>query len=431
MKVAVLGAGVIGVTTAYYLARAGHEVDVYDRQDGPALETSFANAGQISFGYSSPWAAPGVPLKALKWMFAEHPPLTIRPDGSLTQLRWMLQMWRNCTAGRYAVNKERLLRISNYSRQCLEQLRQETGIRYEGRQRGTLQLFRTQQQLDAAGRDMEALAEAGVRHELLDSSRLVSVEPGLAASAHKFVGGLRTPDDETGDCQIFTTRLAELARTLGVRFHYSTPLDALQTEGGAVTGVISGGRRIQADAYVMALGSWSPRFLNGLLRLPVYPLKGYSITVPIADDSHAPVSTLLDESYKVAVTRFEDRIRVGGMAEIVGYDQRLNPHRQATLEMVVDDLFPGGRKPGQVAFWSGLRPKTPDSTPVIGATPIKRLYLNTGHGTLGWTMSFGSGRLLADIISGHSPEIRCQDLSVYRYYRRDPGRSLAGTRATA
>lgn len=431
MKIAVLGAGVVGTATAYYLARAGHEVDVYDRQSGPALETSFANAGQISFGYSSPWAAPGVPLKAIKWMFAEHPPLTIRPDGTLTQLRWMLQMWRNCTANRYAINKERLLRISNYSRLCLEQLREETGIQYEGRRKGTLQLFRTQQQLDAAARDMQALSEAGVAYELLSSAELVNVEPGLAASAHKFVGGLRTPDDETGDCHLFTTRLADIARGMGVRFHYDTPLDALLTEGGAVSAVQSGSRRLEADAYVMALGSWSSRFLKGILRIPVYPLKGYSITAPIADASRAPTSTLLDETYKIALTRFDDRIRVGGMAEIVGYDTRLNPHRQATLEMVVDDIFPGARQPGDVSFWTGLRPKTPDSTPIIGATPVKKLYLNTGHGTLGWTMSCGSGRLLADIISGRAPEIRSNDLSVHRYYGPVSANAVSGETATA
>jgi len=431
MKIAVLGAGVVGTTTAYYLARAGHEVHVYDRQDGPALETSFANAGQISFGYSSPWAAPGIPFKALKWMFAEHPPLTIRPDGSLTQLRWMLEMWRNCTAARYAVNKERLLRVSNYSRLCLEQLREETGIQYEGRRQGTLQLFRTQQQLDAAGRDMEALSEAGIDYELLTSAELANVEPGLAASAHKLVGGLRTPGDETGDCHLFSTRLADIAHGLGVRFHYNTPLDALQTQGGAVTGVACGDRHIEADAYVLALGSWSSRFLQGLLRIPVYPLKGYSITAPIADESRAPVSTLLDETYKVAVTRFEDRIRVGGMAEIVGYDTRLDARREKTLEMVLDDLFPGARQTGDLAFWAGLRPKTPDSTPIIGATPIKRLYLNTGHGTLGWTMSCGSGQLLADIISGRAPDIRYQDLSVHRYYGPVSERTMTGAAATA
>lgn len=431
MKIAVLGAGVVGTTTAYYLARAGHEVHVYDRQNGPALETSFANAGQMSFGYSSPWAAPGVPLKALKWMFAKHPPLAIRPDGSLRQLAWMLQMWRNCTAERYAVNKERMLRISNYSRLCLDELRRETGITYEGRQRGTVQLFRTQQQLDAAARDIALLAEAGVEYQLLAPHELASVEPGLATTAHKFVGGLRTPEDETGDCHLFTTRLAEIATKLGVQFHYGTALKALRTEGGAVQSVICEGGTIRADAYVIALGSWSTRFLGRLLRLPVYPLKGYSITVPVADPDKAPVSTLLDESYKVAVTRFDDRIRVGGMAEIVGYDLRLNPRRQATLEMVVDDLFPGARKPGEVSFWTGLRPKTPDSTPVIGATPIKRLYLNTGHGTLGWTMSCGSGRLLADIVSGHAPDIRCADLSIFRYYGSSDLNAVSGSPAQA
>ncbi len=431
MKIAVLGAGVVGTTTAYYLARAGHEVDVYDRQNGAALETSFANAGQMSFGYSSPWAAPGIPLKAIKWMFAEHPPLAIRPDGTLRQLAWMLQMWRNCTAQRYAVNKERLLRISNYSRLCLAQLREETGIEYEGRRQGTVQLFRTQQQLDAAARDIEALAEAGIAYELLSPQELTKAEPGLADSAHKFVGGLRTPGDETGDCHLFTTRLAVLASGLGVRFHYGTALKALRTEGGAVRAVECDDGLIEADAYVVALGSWSTRFLGRLLRLPVYPLKGYSITVPIADPARAPTSTLLDETYKVAVTRFDDRIRVGGMAEVVGYDLSLDPRRQETLEMVVDDLFPGGRAPGDVAFWTGLRPKTPDSTPVIGATPVKRLYLNTGHGTLGWTMSCGSGRLLADIISGRAPDIRSSDLSIHRYYGNADASGIAGSTATA
>ena len=431
MKIAVLGAGVVGTTTAYYLARAGHEVDVYDRQDGPALETSYANAGQISFGYASQWAAPGIPLKALKWLFAEHPPLSIRPVGTLFKLRWMLQMWRNCTAARYAVNKERLLRITDYSRTCLEELRDETGIQYEVRRQGTLQLFRSLEQLEAAERDMQALSEAGITHELLDAKTLARIEPGLAQSTHKLVGGLRTPDDETGDCHLFTSRLSDIARGLGVRFHFSTPLDAMEISGSELNGVRSRGRLIQADAYVLALGSWSSRFLQGQLRLPVYPLKGYSITNKINDEQRAPVSTLLDETYKVAITRFDDRIRVGGMAEIVGYDLRLNPKRQATLEMVLDDLFPGARKAGDVSFWTGLRPKTPDSTPIIGSSPIKRLYLNTGHGTLGWTMSCGSGRLLADIVSGQQPDIRHDDLSVYRYERLATRSGLRGDPAMA
>lgn len=415
MKIIVLGAGVIGVTSAYYLAKAGHEVTVLDRLQGPALETSFANAGQISFGYSSPWAAPGVPFKALKWLFSEHPPLSFRPDGSLFQLKWMFEMWRNCNAQRYATNKERMIRMSEYSRACLADLRRDTGIQYEGRQQGTLQVFRTQEQLDHVGQDIDVLREAGVDFQLLTRAELPSVEPGLASARHKLVGGLRLPDDETGDCNLFTTRLAELARSMGVVFKYGVDIHAILANSAGVTGIRCGTETLTADAYVLALGAWSTRLLSPYMRLPVYPMKGYSITVPIADESRAPVSTLLDESYKVAVTRFDQRIRIGGMAEIKGFDKSLNPSRQATLEMVVDDLFPGARKQGDISFWTGLRPKTPDSTPVIGATTIPRLYLNTGHGTLGWTMACGSGQLIADLVSGKTTAIRSDDLAVSRY----------------
>ena len=415
MKIIILGAGVIGVSSAYYLAEQGHEVTVLEREPGPACETSFGNAGQVSFGYSSPWAAPGVPLKALEWMFAKHPPLAIRPDGTLFQLHWIYQMWRNCTAARYAVNKERLLRISKHSRECLAQLRARTGIEYEGRQLGTLQVFRKQKQLDAAARDIRVLEAAGIRYELLGRQELTRSEPALAASLHKLAGGLRLPDDETGDCRLFTSRLEALARALGAQFRYGITVDRLEHAGGEITGVRCAGQTLQADAYIVALGSYSTPLLHGLVRLPVYPLKGYSITVPVARDEAAPVSTLLDETYKIAITRFDRRIRVGGMAEIVGYDKSLNPRRERTLEMVLRDLFPEGYQPGNVSFWTGLRPKTPDSTPIIGATGIRRLYLNTGHGTLGWTMSCGSGQLIADIVSGKPTAIRSDDLAVSRY----------------
>lgn len=415
MKVIVLGAGVIGVTSAYYLAKAGHEVTVLERLAGPALETSFANAGQVSFGYSSPWAAPGVPVKALKWLFAEHPPLSFRPDGTLFQLWWMFQMWRNCNAHRYAINKERMIRMSEYSSVCLSTLREATGIQYEGRRQGTLQVFRKQSQMDQAGKDIEVLQNAGVAYELLDRADLVEVEPGLAHATHALVGGLRTPDDETGDCSLFTNRLAAIAAEAGVDFRYNTSIDRIHIEGSNVRGVQCGTELVTGDAYVVALGSWSTQLLSAAMRLPVYPMKGYSITVPIADDRRAPVSTLLDETYKVAVTRFDQRIRIGGMAEIKGFDKTLDPKRQQTLEMVVDDLFPGAREPGDVKFWTGLRPKTPDSTPIIGPTPVRGLYLNTGHGTLGWTMSCGSGQLIADIVSGKPTEIRSDDLAISRY----------------
>jgi D-amino-acid dehydrogenase len=410
-----LGSGVVGVTTAYYLARAGHEVTVIDREAGPALETSFANAGQISPGYASPWAAPGVPLKAVKWMFQKHAPLAIRLDGTQFQLQWMWQMLQNCTSARYAVNKGRMVRLAEYSRDCLQALRADTGIQYEGRTGGTLQVFRTQQQFDGAAKDIAVLQDANVPYELLSAAELAQAEPALAAVSHKLTGGLRLPGDETGDCQMFTTRLAALAEQLGVQFRYNTPIDALAMAGDRVAGVQCGGELVRADSFVVALGSYSTRFLTGLLKIPVYPLKGYSITAPIVDEAAAPVSTVLDETYKIAITRFDNRIRVGGMAEIVGFDKSLREARRATLELCVNDLFPGGGDTSKATFWTGLRPMTPDGTPIVGRTPVANLFLNTGHGTLGWTMSCGSGQLLADVMSGKQPAIKADDLSVHRY----------------
>jgi D-amino-acid dehydrogenase len=417
MKILILGSGVVGTTSAYYLARAGHEVTVVDRQNGPALETSFANAGQISPGYAAPWAAPGVPLKAIKWMFETHAPLAVRPDGTRFQLQWLWQMLSNCRADRYAVNKARMVRLAEYSRDCLQALRTDTGIEYEGRQGGTLQLFRTQAQLEGAAKDIAVLEDAGVPYELLMPDELGRAEPALAHVQHKLSGGLRLPNDETGDCQLFTNRLAAMATGLGVQFRYGVSIDALEVAGGRIAGVRSGSETLRADAYVVALGSFSTALLDRIVKIPVYPLKGYSITVPIVDGTHAPVSTVLDETYKIAVTRFDDRIRVGGMAEVVGYNHDLKQARRATLEMVVNDLFPGAGDTAQASFWTGLRPMTPDGTPIVGKTSLPNLYLNTGHGTLGWTMSCGSGQLLADLMSGRRPAIQSDDLSVARYQK--------------
>jgi len=421
MKVIVLGSGVIGTTTAYYLARAGAEVTVLDRQAACAMETSFANAGQVSPGYSTPWAAPGIPLKAVKWMFQKHAPLALRPDGSLFQLRWMAQMLRQCTSAHYAINKERLMRVAGYSRDCLRQLRQDIGIEYEQRSGGTLQVFRTQAQMDAVGRDTAVLKDCGVDFEVLDREGLARVEPGLAHARERLTGGLRLPEDETGDCHLFTQQLAKAAQRLGVRFRFNAPVGRLVTQGRTVTGVhlegTAGGRPepLHADRVVLALGSYSRAMLQPLgLALPVYPVKGYSLTLPLVDEDRAPLSTVLDETYKIALTRLGQRIRVGGMAELGGFDLRLDPRRRATLEMVTQDLFPGGDM-SRAQFWTGLRPMTPDSTPILGATPWSNLFLNTGHGTLGWTMACGSGRVLADLVMGRAAEIRTDDLSVQRY----------------
>ncbi|OYT84664.1 MAG: D-amino acid dehydrogenase small subunit [Pseudomonas sp. PGPPP4] len=417
MRVLVLGSGVIGTTSAYYLARQGFEVVVVDRQAGPALETSHANAGQVSPGYASPWAAPGVPLKALKWLFQKHAPLAIRLTGDSNQYLWMAQMLRNCTAARYAVNKERMVRLSEYSRDCLDELRQDTGIAYEGRQLGTTQIFRTQQQVEAAAKDIAVLERSGVPFELLDRDGVARVEPALAAVKHKLAGGLRLPNDQTGDCFLFTNRLAEEARRLGVEFRFGAEIQQLSANGDRIDGVKVDGELLTADHYVLALGSYSPQLLAPLgIRAPVYPLKGYSLTVPIVDAAMAPTSTILDETYKVAITRFDDRIRVGGMAEICGFDLNLDPRRRATLEMITGDLYPRGGDLARASFWTGLRPATPDGTPIVGATRYRNLFLNTGHGTLGWTMACGSGRLLADLIARKQPQISAEGLDISRYH---------------
>lgn len=414
MKIIVLGSGVIGTTTAYYLALAGHEVTVVDRQHGPAQETSFANAGQISPGYASPWAAPGVPLKALKWMLQAHAPLAVGLDGSLAQWRWMWQLLRQCTPEHYAINKARMVRLAEYSRDCLRTLRADTGIAYEGRQQGTLQVFRTQAQLANTAKDVTVLKNAGVPYELLDNAQaLRRIEPALNTA--DLVGGLRLPGDETGDCQLFTTRLAELSRAMGVSFHFGATIHALEADQQQITGVRIDGQTWHADAYVLALGAFSTGLLRSLLDIPVYPVKGYSLTVPITDTAHAPQSTVLDESHKVAITRFDQRIRVGGMAELRGFDLSLCAQRRVTLETCVDGLFPNVGDLCAAVFWTGLRPMTPDGTPIVGATPLRNLYLNTGHGTLGWTMACGSGRLLADLISGRVPDIQADDLGLARY----------------
>jgi D-amino-acid dehydrogenase len=325
----------------------------------------------------------------------------------------MWQMLQNCNAERYAVNKERMVRLAEYSRDCFKALRASTGIEYEGRQQGTTQLFRTQEQMDAAAKDIAVLEETGVPYELLSREQLISAEPGLARN--KLVGGLRLPNDETGDCQLFTTRLTAMAEQLGVKFRYGVDITGLVSEGEQIKGVQCGPELVTADSYVVAMGAYSTALLKQLVHIPVYPLKGYSITVPIVNADAAPVSTILDETYKIAVTRFDDRIRVGGMAEIAGFDRTLNPRRRETLEMVVNDLFPGAGDTAQASFWTGLRPMTPDGTPIVGRTGLRNLYINTGHGTLGWTMSCGSAQLLSDLISSRHPAIRADDLSVSRY----------------
>ena len=416
MNVIILGSGVIGVSCAYQLAAAGHQVTVLERQPAAALETSYGNAGEVSPGYSAPWAGPGVPLKAIKWLLMHHRPLVIRPTLDLGLVRWGAAMLRNCTTQRYELNKGRMVRLAEYSRDCLSELRAQTGIRYDERMQGTLQLFRTQKQLDGTAADIAILQRYGVRFELLDMGGCIRHEPALARVRDKFVGGLLLPGDETGDCFKFTQNLAALAVQKGVQFRYGTKIAELQRGRLGIDAVVTDAGTFKADAFVMALGSHSPLLLTPLgIRLPVYPVKGYSITVPITDPAGAPESTVMDETHKVAVTRLGDRIRVGGTAELAGYDLRLHEARRRTLEHVVSDLFPRGGDVARAEFWCGLRPMTPDGTPVLGATRWPNLYLATGHGTLGWTMAAGTGRVMADLIGGRKPEIDMDGLTIDRY----------------
>ncbi|OUJ07778.1 D-amino acid dehydrogenase [Acetobacter malorum] len=416
MKVIILGAGVIGVTSAWYLNSLGHEVTVVDRQPEPGLETSFANAGQVSPGYSTPWAAPGLPIKAMSWMMQRHSPLVIRKRIDFAMFRWIEQLLKNCNTHAYDINKGRMLRVAEYSRDCLDALREETGLTYDDRQRGLIQLFRTEKQIDKAHHDMKLLADSNIPHELLNVNQILEHEPGLSHARGLLKAGLYLPGDQSGDAHIFTQRLAKMAAAKGVTFLYDTTIKGMDAAADEVMSIRTSKGHLRADAYVVSMGSYSPLLLKPLgVHLPVYPVKGYSLTLPLTDESHAPLSTVNDETYKVAITRLGNRIRVGGTAELTGYNLRLSPDRRETLELSFSELFGGGDL-SAATYWTGLRPCTPDGTPVVGPVPrFSNLWLNTGHGTLGWTMACGSGRLLADMIHGIKPEIPALDLSISRY----------------
>jgi len=416
VKIAILGSGVIGVSAAWYLAQDGHEVTVIDRQPAPGLETSFANAGQISPGMSAPWAGPDTPRKAITWLLMRHSPLVVWPLLDPALMAWVVRFLGNCNAQAYARNKGRMVRLAEYSRDKLMDLRASTGITYDDRQRGLLQLFRNQKQADGAVADTRVLDLLGVPYEVLDRAGAIAHEPGLAGVPDKFVGGLKLPGDETGDARLFTQRLAKLAEAAGVTFQFGTTIKRLLTDGDRISGVETDKGDVRADSYVLSLGSYSPIVARLVgIPLPIYPVKGYSITVPVTDEAAAPVSTVMDETFKVAITRLGDRIRVGGTAELGGWSTRLRESRRGTLVHSLTDLFPGAGDASRAEFWAGLRPMTPDGTPLIGPTRFSNLWLNTGHGTLGWTMACGSGALLTDLIGGRRPNVQHDDLGLARY----------------
>ncbi|MBM97138.1 MAG: D-amino acid dehydrogenase small subunit [Oceanospirillaceae bacterium] len=417
MTIAVLGGGIIGVSTAWNLAQSGHQVVIIDQQPTVAMETSFANAGMLSFGYASPWAAPGIPRKALTWMMQELSPVHIQPSEiTVPTLSWLHRMWGQCNARAYDHNKHLLLGLAEYSRKCFVELRKKRRLEFDERQLGTIELFRDPQKMDDIEADLNALRDLGIETERLDRKSVLNVEPGLESAQNKFVGGLRFPNDNTGDCHRFAHELMRECRTLGVSFQGNTRIERLESDGKRIQSVITDQGTIQADTFVVAMGSYSPLLLQPLgIRLPVYPIKGYSMTLPIKNPEHAPRSTVMDEAYKVAITRFDDRIRVGGTAEVAGYNLDRPESRRHITEFVVSDLFPEGGDLDNAEFWTGLRPMTPDSLPVLGKTPFDNLFLNTGHGTLGWTLSQASGKLVSDIINERQTELDVTGLTLERY----------------
>ncbi|HRK96411.1 MAG TPA: D-amino acid dehydrogenase [Rhodospirillales bacterium] len=417
MKVIVLGAGVVGVATAYYLARAGHEVVVVDRRDGVGLETSFANGGQISANHTTPWATPGTPRKALRWLGRTDAPLLFHLRFDPALFAWLARFLANCTNERMRANIRRAMRLALYSRRELIALREREGLEYDQVSRGILHVFRSQKDLDEALPQVELMNRMGCVRHVIDVDECLGIEPALSPVRDGLVGGIYSPDDESGDAYKFTSALAKLSEGLGATFRLGTAVGAIVAEGGRIAGVQTGAGRITADACVVAAGSYSPLLLKPVgVRLPVYPAKGYSVTIPIeGDGSGAPTVSLIDDEVKMVYSRLGNRLRAAGTAEFAGYDDGVDEPRARFLLAKAMSLFPHCGDPAKAEFWAGLRPATPDGSPVIGRTRYPNLFLNTGHGTLGWTMACGSGRIVADIVSGVEPEMAVDDLAIDRF----------------
>jgi D-amino-acid dehydrogenase len=409
VKIVVLGAGVVGVAGAWYLAAAGHEVTVIDRREGAGLETSFANGGQISAGHAEPWAKPAVLPKMLQWLGREDAPLLFRPRADWAQWAWGMRFLYECLPGRFERHSRTLAGLAAYSRECLRDLRTGLGLRYDHLERGILQFATHARDLDSIARHAEAMRELGVHREVKSAAECLALEPALQDSVDPVLGGVYEPRDESGDAYRFTAELSRIAASRGVAFRFGASIRELECSGGGVTAaVLESGERVSGDAYVMSLGSFSPLMLGPLgIRIPVYPLKGYSITLPLgpAEAAAAPTVSLTDEAHKIVISRLGNRLRAAGTAELAGYDDAVNPARCTAIVRRIRELFPGLGAVTMVDRWAGLRPATPTNVPLIGKTRLRNLYLNTGHGTLGWTLACGSGSALADLVSGRQPQV--------------------------
>lgn len=401
MRIVVVGAGVVGVTSAWYLAKDGHDVTVIERLDGPGRGTSFGNAGGVCPGFAGPWATPSMPLKALRWMAAEHAPLKIRPRWDPQQWLWLGQFLRNCTSARFRANKARMQRVAHFSKACLQELRAETGITYDHGTDGILQLFSTQEEAEGGKRSASVLESLDIPHRLIAPQDLADIEPALGASDLRFSGGLHLTTDETGDCHLFCRALASLAAQKGVQFHYGVKVENIRTAMAKVTGVTTDAGLFKADAVVVATGPWVHDLLRPLgVKLPIYPVKGYSLTCKIEDPTRAPCSSVMDEHSKVMITRLGNRIRASGVAEIAGFDASMPTPVFDALRSRVSALFPGGGTYSEAETWHGFRPMTPDGPSIVAQRGPEGLWLNLGHGSNGWTQACGTGQLLANRMSG-------------------------------
>ena len=417
MKVLIMGAGVIGTTSAYFLAKQGHEVTVVDRQNGVAMETSNSNAGQLSYAFSSPWASPGLPLDLIKWTLTGRSPLVINPNISFETTKFMYRMFKNCNPKSYELNKSRMLRVANYSQKCLLEIEKEVDINYEQRKQGSLQLFWSSSDLEKAKQDTFILEKFNIQYQLLDVNGCIEAEPGLKYVADKLAGGLRFNNDFTGNCYLFTNEIYYKCLEMGVKFEFNTSIESILIENNQVSAIKTNKGEISADKYSVSLGSYSSKVLSKIgIDIPVYPVKGYSITLPVLKDEDAPQSTIMDDKNKIGITRLGNNVRVAGTAHLTDFNKDLRGKSLHSLKKGLNKLFPhASNESSDVNFWTGFRPSTPDGTPIIGPTPYPNLYLNTGQGTLGWTMSAGSGKLLSSIMSGIKPEISSKGIDMSRY----------------
>ena len=410
MKIVVLGSGIIGTSTAWWLRQAGHEVEVIDRCTGPAQETSFANGGQISVSYAEPWANPQAPLKLIKWMFKDDAPLLFRPQFDWRQWLWGAAFLRECLPSRLAPNIRAMVRLAQYSRDTLGEMRDELGIQYDHLGRGILNFYRDHEEFDASQQAADLMRDFGVDRRIISADEVISIEPALAPHRASIVGGDFTADDESGDAHTFTVELARLSEHAGVRFKFSTRITRLVCESGRASYlevIDEHGKyeKVHADGFVVALGSFTPQLMRPLgVFCQIYPTKGYSASFPVTDPSAAPTVSLTDSGHKVVFTRLGNTLRMAGTAELSGYTRTLNAARCEAMTRIARELFPHALDFDAVQYWSGLRPSTPSNVPIVGRSRIPNIFINAGHGTLGWTMGAGSGRALADIISGKRPE---------------------------